>query len=105
MMATARAAPMATAATPRGTRLSVATATTTRTSTKAATASAATTRPAETPAAGVVAPRRAIARARLRSSWWPCRSTAGVLLAVRRPGRGRMLIAFMIMLLAWARRF
>ncbi len=51
---------MAMAAMPRGTRLSVATATTTRTSTKVTTASAAATHPAETPAAGIVAPRRAI---------------------------------------------
>jgi hypothetical protein len=59
-MATARTAPMAMAAMPRGTRVSVATATTTRTSTKVATASAARTRPAETPAAGAGAPRAAI---------------------------------------------
>lgn len=46
-----------------------------------------------------------IARARLWSSWWPCRSTTGLLLATRCPDRGRMLIAFMITLFAWARRF
>src|SRR5271156_575961 len=62
-MATARAAPMAMAAMPRGTRVSVATATTTRTSTKVTTASAARTRPAGNPAAGGGAPRRAIDRA------------------------------------------
>jgi hypothetical protein len=59
---------MAMAAMPRGTRLSVATATTTRTSTKVTTASAARTRPADTPAAGAGAPRAAIDRA-----WSPYR--------------------------------
>ncbi len=59
-MATASAAPMAMAAMPPGTRVSVATATTTRTSTNVTMASAAATRPAETPAAGAVAPRWAI---------------------------------------------
>ena len=67
-MATASAAPMATAATPRGTWVSVATATTTTTSTKVTTASAASTHPAETPAAGTGAPRAAMARA-----WFPYR--------------------------------
>ena len=67
-MATASAAPMAVAAMPRGTRGSVATATTTRTSTKVTTASAASTRPADTPAAGTVATRWAMARA-----WSPYR--------------------------------
>lgn len=36
------------------------------------------------------------ARATLRSSWWPCRNTTALLLAVRYPDRGLMLIAFMI---------
>ena len=36
------------------------------------------------------------ARARLRSSWWPCRSTTVSLLAVRCPDRGLVLVAFMI---------
>jgi hypothetical protein len=36
------------------------------------------------------------ARARLRSSWWPCRSTTALLLPVRCPDRGLMLVAFII---------
>jgi hypothetical protein len=36
------------------------------------------------------------ARARLRSSWWPCRNTIASLLAVRCPDPGLMLVAFMI---------
>src|SRR5260370_2261455 len=36
------------------------------------------------------------ARARLRSSWWPCRTTTALLVAVRCPDRGLMLVAFMI---------
>jgi hypothetical protein len=36
------------------------------------------------------------ARARLRSSWWPCRNTTALLPAVRCPDRGLMLVAFMI---------
>jgi hypothetical protein len=66
------------AAMPRGTRGSVATATTTRTSTNV-------------PAAWAVT-----ARAGLRSSWWPCRNKPVLLLAVRCPDRGLMLVAFMI---------
>lgn len=58
--------------------VSVATATTTGTSTKAPAASAVT------------------ARARLCSSWWPCRDTTVSLLAVRCPDRGLVLVAFMI---------
>src|SRR5260370_4300960 len=36
------------------------------------------------------------ARARFRSSWWPCRSTTVLLVAVCCPDRGLMLVAFMI---------
>ena len=36
------------------------------------------------------------ARARLPSSWWPCRNTAVLLGAGRCAGRGLMLAAFMI---------
>src|SRR5271167_3179076 len=36
------------------------------------------------------------ARARLRSSWWPCRDTTVSLLTVRCPDRGLVLVAFMI---------
>ena len=36
------------------------------------------------------------ARAGLRSSWWPCRSTTVLLVAVCCPDRGLMLVAFMI---------
>src|SRR5580692_8545491 len=36
------------------------------------------------------------ARARLRSSWWPCRNTTALLLVVRGPDPGLLLVVFII---------
>src|SRR5271169_2894990 len=67
-IAAAKANPIAIAASPWGTRFSVATESTTRTKTKVTIVSAAKTRPQPTPGAGTVAPSEATDRALLPKS-------------------------------------